>query len=86
MVALAAGDMQAAAERFRRAVSLVESPDRAGETPGLNSCMLGVSYARLGLMTDAKPLLDKPCAVYTSRGVPDPLIKDWIDAARRKMP
>jgi eukaryotic-like serine/threonine-protein kinase len=84
MVALAQGDAARAAERFRGAVMLVEPPEKPETIPDINSCLLGVSLARLGRFGEAQPLLDKPCARYTSRGVPDPMIVGWIsDAARR---
>jgi len=78
MVALASGDAKLAADRFRAAVTLAEPPDKPETAPGINSCLLGVSLARLGRFAEAQPLLDKPCTAYASHGIPDPLIEGWI--------
>ena len=51
------------------------------KSTGINSCLLGVGLA-LGRGEEAHPLLDKPCAAYTSRGLPDPLVVKWIAAVR----
>ena len=83
MVAYAAGDAREAADRFRAAVNLVESPVKPGVAPGISSCLLGVSLARLGRTREARPLLDKPCKAYASRGMPDALIMQWVGVARR---
>ena len=85
MVALASGDAQRAADRFRTAVALVEPPEKPETVPDIHSCLLGVSLARLGRSAEAKPLLDKPCTAYASRGIPDALIMGWISDARRKL-
>ena len=86
MVALATGNAQLAADRFRSAVNLVEPPDKPETVPDIHSCLLGVSLARLGRSAEARPLLDKPCTAYASHGMPDALIMEWISAARRQMP
>jgi serine/threonine-protein kinase len=82
MVALASGDATTAARRFATAVSLIEPSNAAEPRLGVNSCLLGVSYARLGRITEAKALLAKACARY-ERGPTDPLIVEWIASARR---
>ena len=82
MVALASGDAITAARRFATAVSLIEPSNAAEPRLGVNSCLLGVSYARLGRTAEAKPLLAEACARY-ERGPTDPLIVEWIASARR---
>ena len=77
MVALASGDARTAAQRFAAAVSL----EPTETVPNINSCLLGVSYARLGRSTDARPLLAEPCARYEA-GASDPMVVGWIEAAR----
>jgi hypothetical protein len=84
MVDLASGDAQRAADRFQSAVALVEPPEKPETVPDIHSCLLGVSLARLGKFAEARPLLDKACTRYTSHGIPDPLIVDWISDARRQ--
>ena len=79
---LANGDAADAVRRFRLAVSLTESHSDTTTAAGINSCLLGVGLARLGRREEARPLLDKPCTAYTSRGLPDPLIVRWIAAVR----
>jgi eukaryotic-like serine/threonine-protein kinase len=83
MAALASGDARRAADRFRAAVALVEPPGKPETVPDINSCLLGVSLARLGQSAEARSLLDKPCTAYASQGIPDPLIVGWIGDARR---
>jgi hypothetical protein len=63
-------------------VALVEPPEKPETVPNINSCLLGVSLARLGRSAEARPLLDAPCKAYASRGMPDPMIMEWITAAR----
>jgi serine/threonine-protein kinase len=82
MLALALGDAPRAVERFRSAVSLVEPPADTTARRGLNTCLLGVGLARMGRMTEARPLIDKPCSVYLSKGLPDPQIVEWISAVK----
>ncbi len=84
MVSLANGDNAAASRRFQSAVDLTEpagSPEGIAE---INSCLLGVSFARLGQSERATPLLAAPCDRY-ERGTPDSLIVGWIEAARRTL-
>ena len=79
MVGLALGDVPRAVERLRAAVSLADTAVK----PGVNSCLLGVALARAGRREEARPLLETPCTTYTAHGLPDPLIVQWIAAARR---
>jgi len=82
MLDLANGDAARAVQRFRVAVSLTEPRGDTSKGTGINSCLLGVGLARLGRVEEARPLLDKPCAAYTSRGLPDPLVVQWIAIVR----
>jgi Flp pilus assembly protein TadD len=82
MLDLANGDAARAVQRFRVAVSLTEPPGDTAKSAGINSCLLGVGLARLGRGDEARPLLDKPCAAYASRGLPDPLVVKWISEVR----
>ena len=82
MVDLANGDAAAAVKRFRVAVSLAKPPGDTASVQGINWCLLGVGLARLGRRDEARPLLGKPCTAYKSRGLPDPLVVEWISAAR----
>jgi serine/threonine-protein kinase len=82
MVALASGDARTAAERFGVAVTLIEPSETANAPASINTCLLGVSYARLGRIAEARPRLARPCARYES-GSTDPLIVEWIASARR---
>jgi len=84
MVALAAGDARTAARRFETAVSLIEPPGKPETLPNINTCLLGVSYARLDRVGEARPLLLDACTRY-ERGTSDPLIVGWIDSARRRV-
>ena len=84
IAAFASGDVQLAAKRFAAAVALVEPPEKPETVPDLNSCLLGVSFARLGRVADARKLLGEPCARY-ARGSPDSLIMQWVDSARRRV-
>jgi tetratricopeptide (TPR) repeat protein len=84
MIALAAADAPRAADRFRQAVALVEPPGDSATVPGVNSCLLGVALARLGRMAEARGLLDGACATYQAQGPADPLIVEWIRAARAR--
>jgi serine/threonine-protein kinase len=84
MVALASGDARAAAQRFETAVSLIEPAERAETLPGINTCLLGVSYARLDRATEARRMLGDACARY-EKGMTDSLIVGWIEAARRRV-
>jgi len=84
LAALALGDTRLAVQRFAAAVSLAEAPDNPQTVAEINSCLLGVSFARLGRLTDARKLLGEPCDRY-ARGSPDSLIMSWIDSARRSV-
>ena len=64
MVALASGDTRSAAQRFAAAIALAEPPDKPESVPGIQSCLLGVSFARLGKTADARKLLGEPCDRY----------------------
>jgi len=83
MIDLASGDAARAVDRLRTAVSLSEQPGDTTVKPGVSSCLLGVALARTGRREEARPLLDTPCATYAARGLPDPLILQWIADARR---
>jgi hypothetical protein len=78
MLDLANGDAERAVRRFRVAVSLTEPRGDTAKGAGINSCLLGVGLARLRRGEEARPLLDRPCAAYISRGLPDPLVVQWI--------
>ena len=82
MLDLANGDVASAVRRFRIAVSLAESATDASTFASIHSCLLGIGLARLGRGEEARPLLDKSCAAYTSGGLPDPLVVSWIAAVR----
>ena len=85
MVELARGDAARAAARFRAAVALTESGKGPEVRPGLHSCLLGVSLARLGQLAEARPLLHQPCSDYQARALPDALILEWIASARAQL-
>jgi hypothetical protein len=70
-------------DRFRQAVALVEPPGEPHTVPGINSCLLGVGLVRLGRGAEAAQFLEGACARYEAEGMADPLILDWIRAARR---
>jgi len=82
MLDLANGDAARAVARFRVAVSLAEPPGDTASVPGISSCLLGVGLGRLGRREEARPLRDKPCTSYASRGLPDALVVKWIAAVR----
>jgi serine/threonine-protein kinase len=84
LAALASNDARTAAQRFAAAVALIEPPGKAGTVQGINSCLLGVSFARLGRVDEARPLIGGPCDRYEN-GMTDPLIVEWISAARRSV-
>jgi tetratricopeptide (TPR) repeat protein len=82
MLDLALGNTARAVDRFRIAVSLAEPVGDPATKPGISSCLLGVALARTGRMAEGRPLIDGACEAYTSRGLPDPLIVEWISAVR----
>jgi hypothetical protein len=79
---LASGNASQAVERFRLAVALAEPPGEPTTVPGIHSCLLGVGLAQLGRATEARPLLEGACPKYELQGMADPLIVQWIAAAR----
>jgi serine/threonine-protein kinase len=81
-IALASGNASQAVERFRLAVALAEPPGEPTTVPGIHSCLLGVGLAQLGRATEARPLLEGACPKYELQGMADPLIVQWIAAAR----
>jgi hypothetical protein len=84
MIDVALGRAGRAVERFRQAVALAEPAGDDGTVPGIHSCLLGVGLAELGQVVEAGDLLDGACARYETEGMADPLIVEWIGAARRK--
>lgn len=81
-IELARGHPERAAARFRSAVELTDSRADAGFKPGLHSCLLGVALAQLEQPAIARPLLGEGCTTYERRGLPDPLLIEWIAKAR----
>jgi hypothetical protein len=85
MVALATDDAERAATRFRAGQALLEPPGKPETVPGFHTCLLGVSLSRLGKTAEAQPLLGKPCDSYASRGIPNPMVMQWISDARQRV-
>jgi tetratricopeptide (TPR) repeat protein len=85
MAAFATGDRARAVERFQEAVALTTAPDRSPSGRGINGCLLGVSLASVGRLEEASPLVEARCARYLRDGIPDPMIVEWIGAARARV-
>jgi tetratricopeptide (TPR) repeat protein len=85
MVLLARGDAPGAAARFRAAAALVGTRTEAATATAANDCLLGVALAAEGRAEEARPLLGAPCERYTSRGLLDSLLVEWIRRARRSV-